>query len=136
MATILEPAQYLLIYNISYLQLLSLAAALYNGHYVLAMGTCLVFSTSLNYWRYPVATSWRRYIDILAVTCVLAHHHIRAWSAEHAVAYYTVLCMAKTLYPLSYYYYERRDYWKSTYAHVALHVLANTGNLILYSGRM
>jgi hypothetical protein len=45
-----------------------------------------------------------------------------------------IMVFAVSFYPLGYYYYNRNRNWESTYAHCMIHVIANIGNIVLYSG--
>ena len=66
----------------------------------------------------------------------VVYQHYHAYSAEYAVPYYTLLTAAMLLYPIGIYYYRQGDHWTSTYVHVFLHIIANAGNIYLYSGKL
>ena len=53
---------------------------------------------------------------------------------SNAVPYYRVMGIASLLYPTSIYLYKESYWWWSTYAHCMLHIIANIGNVVLYSG--
>lgn len=133
MTPILDKTQYMCIYRISYLSLLSFAYALYRTHYHLALVPGSVFLTSIHYWKYPTY-SYRRYLDMVVVKISLFYQLYTAWNAEYGNAYYTIMTVALAFYPLGVYYYNKKDYWNSTYAHMLLHLLANIGNIVLYAG--
>ena len=107
--------------------------AVYNGHYDLSICTGGVFLTSINYWRYPVYSSWRRYLDIIYVNVALIYQLYAAYKSHCMLHYYLLTFAAIGFYPLGHYYYAKKQFWHSTYAHCALHILANIANLILYS---
>ena len=133
MDTILDKEQYIYIYNTSYLSLLSFIYAIYRNHYNLAAVPGSVFLTSIHYWKKP-DYSYRRYLDMAVVKTALVYQHYIAYNAEYSKIYYTIFLLAMASYPIGIYYYNKKDYWKSTYAHILLHLLANIGNIILYSG--
>lgn len=85
---ILTKEQYIFLWKISFLSLISCIYAIYKNHYDLALVPGGVFLTSINYWRYP----------------------------------------------LGIYFYKKKLYWYSVYAHSMIHVLGNVSNIILYSG--
>ena len=133
METILDKKYYIHIYRISYFSLFSSFYALYNNHYNLAIVPGSVFLSSIHYWKKP-DYSYRRYVDMAVVQSALAYQHYMAYNAQYANIYYTILSIAILSYPLGIHYYQKKDYWKSTYAHILLHIMANIGNCILYSG--
>lgn len=131
---VLYPEQCTFLWKISWLSLLSSIYAILNGHYDMAVVPGGVFITSINYWRDPVYSSWRRKVDINYIAVALTYQSIRAYTAEYAQIYYLTMIFAITFYPISYHYYYRQLYWKSTYCHSMVHVIANIANIILYSG--
>jgi hypothetical protein len=131
--TILIPEQYNLIYRISWLSLASTLYALSNKHYNLWIAPGAIFLTSINYWRKP-DYSWRRYLDMTIAKTMIFYQLCMAYKSEYAVIYYIVNGIALSFYPIGIYYYKKEEYWKSTYAHILLHILCNLGNFILYSG--
>lgn len=68
------------------------------------------------------------------VQSALIYQNYMAYNAQYATMYYTILSIAVLSYPVGIYYYNKKDYWKSTSAHILLHILANIGNIVLYTG--
>ena len=130
---LLSPAQSKCIWRVSFVSAFSSAYAVYRGHYDLALVPGGVFMTSINYWRLPTY-GWRRNLDIACVWSALIYQSVRAYSMPNAVPYYRVMGIALLLYPASIYLYKKKCYWGSTYAHSMLHIIANIGNVVLYSG--
>ena len=130
---ILYPAQSKFIWRVSFLSMLSCSYAIRRGHYDLALVPGGVFLTSLNYWRLPTY-GWRRNLDMAYVCGALIYQNIRAYKMTTAVPYYHLMCFGSLLYPVSIYLYKKEFYWWSTYAHCMLHIIANIGNMVLYSG--
>jgi hypothetical protein len=135
METILEKEQYIILYRVSYLSLFSAVYAFYRAHYHLAIVPGSVFLSSIHYWKKP-DYSYRRYLDMTVVKSAVIYQHYMAYNAEYANMYYTILYIAMLSYPIGLYYYNKKDYWKSTYAHMMLHIMANIGNIVLYSGNI
>jgi hypothetical protein len=132
---ILYPEQYSFIWKASFFSLFSCIYAFYNNHYDLALVPGGVFLTSINYWYKP-DYSWRRYVDMGVVYTSLIYQFLRAYNAEYSKIYYVSMCFAASFYPLGIYYYNKKQYWPSTYAHSMLHLIANISNVILYSGHI
>ena len=130
---LLYPAQYNLIWRVSFVSAFSSAYAVYRGHCNLAIVPGSVLLTSLNYWRQPTY-GWRRNLDIACVWTALIYQSVCAYRMSTAVPYYRVMGIASLLYPTSIYLYKKKCYWGSTYAHSMLHIIANIGNVVLYSG--
>ena len=135
MECILYREQYTLIYNISFLTLGSCIYATYNGYYVISICPGCVFLTSIHYWKYP-DYSYRRYLDMVCVHLGLFYQLYRAYNSQYMIQYYVLTFIAASMFPLGIYYYKRKMLWHSTYAHCALHIIANIANIILYSGRI
>jgi hypothetical protein len=135
MDCILEPEQYNLIFRVSFLSLGSSVYAIHNGYYDLALCPGGVFLTSITYWVKP-DYSWRRYLDMLYVKFALSYQLYKAYNSQYMVYYYTLIAITVAFYPLGVYYYKKKLYWKSTYSHCMLHLIANIANIVLYSGRI
>jgi hypothetical protein len=135
MDCILYPEQYTIIYNVSFLSLGTSIYAVYNGYYGLSIYPGGVFLTSINYWRKP-DYSWRRYVDMTYVSYAVICQSYKAYCAQYMLQYYALVLLAISFYPLGVYYYNRKLWWHSTYAHCTLHIIANIANLVLYSGKI
>lgn len=130
---ILYKPQYVFIWRFSFVSLISAIYALYNNYYDIAIVPGGVFVTSITYWWKP-NKSWRRNIDILYVKIALFYQIIRAIGADYALLYYLTTLTSIYFFYIGVYYYNKRNYWYSTYAHCMLHLIANIANIILYSG--
>ena len=135
MECILYPKQYKLIYNVSFLSLGTSIYAVYNGYYLMALCPGGVFLTSINYWRKP-DYSWRRYFDMVYVKLAIMYQIYKAYRSQYMLQYYAIMFFSVSMYPLGVYYYKKKLYWHSTYAHCVLHIIANIGNIVLYSGHI
>lgn len=135
METILYPEQYNLIYNVSWLSLGSTLYALYNQHYTLWFVPGSIFLTSITYWYKP-DYSWRRYLDMAVAKSMCLYQLYMAYNSEYYYSYYLVTCLGLSFYPIGLYYYNKKDYWMSTYSHIVFHILCNISNIILYSGKL
>lgn len=132
--TILERDQYMLIYRVSHLSLISFLYALYRSQYSLVIVPGSVFLTSTLYWHKP-DYSWRRYLDMAVTKTCFIYQGIMAYNAEFSTEYYLLIAIAISFYPIGLLYYKKGDTWRSTYSHVMLHILANIANLSLYSSK-
>jgi hypothetical protein len=135
MDCILKEDQYLTIFKVSFLLLGSCIYAIWNGYYHLSIYPGGVFLTSINYWRKP-DYSWRRYLDMCYVHYALITQGYKVYNAQYAMEYYTLSFIACCFFLLGIYYYKRKLYWHSTYAHCALHIFSNVANVVVYSGQI
>ena len=132
MDTVLELAQYSLIYKVSHLTLFSAAYAAYRGHYTLVPLPSSIFLSSILYWYYPTY-GWRRTLDMLTVKTAFAIQHALVYKYQYAVPYYVISGLGFTSYLLGYYY--RDQLWLSTYFHIGVHILCNMAVLVLYTSK-
>ena len=132
----LKPCQYNIIWNVSWLSLSSSLYAIYKGHYNLAFIPGGVFLTSINYWKQPALSSWRRTLDVGYVNIALCYQLYKVYitNAENAKEYYFFTGIAGLCYQIGMYYYKQKKYWKHIIFHSGLHIFANVANFILYSG--
>jgi len=136
MTTVLEKEQYTLIYNMSNTLLIPILYSIYRGHYFLTVAPSAVLITSKIYWCNPVYNSYRRYIDMLVVQLAVWYQILTARNAEYANIHSIFVVLGYLCYPMGYYVYNRGDWWMATYFHIALHMCANVGSVILYSGHI
>jgi len=132
--TILDIYQYKHIYRTSHLFLLTCLYGIFRGHYHAAIGPGAIFLTSLNHWRRPIFCSYRRYLDITVVRIGTAYHHYLVYNAQYAIIYYIIVSIGILSYIISCHFYDKKDYWKCTYFHIILHLMANLGTIVVYSG--
>ena len=130
----LLPKQYSTIFRIYFLSLGSSMYAVYHRHYILSLCPGGVFLTSIHYWSKP--EPWRRKLDMTYVFFALLYQSYKAYRSQYRMYYYSLTLIAGSMYPLALYYSRQKRYWRSTYAHCALHILANMANVFLYSGKM
>jgi hypothetical protein len=133
MDCILYPNQYRVIFNVSFLSLGTCCYAIYNKQYVISLCPAGVFLTSINYWRKP-DYSWRRNLDMTYVKCALFFQIYKAYRSKYMIQYYSLMGLALSFYQFGVYYHAKKRFWRSTYAHCALHIISNIANLVLYSG--
>lgn len=131
---ILPPDQAAFLWGLSWLSLLAGILAITRAYYDLAAVPLGVWVTSLNYWRKPIL-GWRRMVDMAYVNFALIYQLYRAYTAENAVLYYTIVAVAVCCYPLSVYAVKYSS-WAATLIHGFVHILGNISNIILYSGNV
>ena len=108
------------------------AAYGYNNGISLWVIPAGVYINSINYWRRP-AIGWRRNIDIgYAVGGCVCQSVIAYQSSIFQIFYFSLLMVSLIAYPLSGWFYSRKQYVASTFAHSLIHILANIANLALY----
>jgi hypothetical protein len=136
METVYHYNDYKLLYKSSWMFLLTTVYALYNKHYMLSITPFVVAITSINHWRYPII-SYRRIIDMIAVKSMTIYHTSVIYDAQYKFIYYNLLLIGTIIYIFGYYQYHYKCKKKiSLYSHLLVHILANTGLIILYSGNI
>lgn len=132
MAPILDKQYSLQIYKTSYLCFLTHLYAVYKGHYGISIIPLSVGITSLHYWKNP-DYSYRRYLDIIVVKTGLTYQLYIAYFIKHGELYYYIMSSIPFLYFIGIYYHRQKNFAISTYAHILLHIVANIGNVVLYT---
>jgi hypothetical protein len=138
----LPPHQSCYIWGISWALVLPGSYAFYLGHSDISLIIFIGFANSVNYWRYPLKNSWRRYVDISHVLSSLCYLCFLSWSAENGIYFYLFSLIGCICYPLSTYCrlkYPRTSYhsiWLSTIFHMLVHVCANLANFALLLGKV
>ena len=113
--------------------------ALYIQQPGFAFVPAFVLFTSLNYWRNPVRTSWRRTIDMSAVLISLCYQTRLAYNMPDALyrdLYFNCIATSSALYALGYLFMALNMPRTSAYAHAGIHVVANMGNIALQRGHI
>ncbi len=124
-----------LIYNVCYLLSITCLYGFYQQKYDLAAVLFCGFLTSINYWRNPTF-GLRRKIDMTAVPLGLIYHALTAYKSQYYCVYYTLNSMCVLFYPASWYFYNKKYYWVSTYLHCMVHIFGNASFIVLYSGKL
>jgi hypothetical protein len=134
---ILSKPQANILWRTSWFCCVSAVYAFYQKHYCLVLLPSSCFITSINYWRCP-DYSWRRYIDIVVVNYSIAHQNYYAYvhNAENFRISFLFMEIGTCCFLLGVYFYNKKQYWLSTYFHALLHFFANIANIILYSGKI
>jgi len=123
------------LYRLSHISLISGTYGMYRGYYDLAMVPIGIYFTSINYWKYPKATSIRRYVDISYVILSFTYQHTRTMYAENMIPYWGFILMAFLCYPLGR-YFKNENAWIGTFFHSGCHIFSNIANIIIYSGEI
>ena len=133
METILPYNQYILIYRFSFITFFTFLYALYMKLYLISIFPGSIFLTSINYWKKPMY-SYRRTLDIVVVTTSISCQHYLAYNSQYQEIYYFLFLIAKILYLLGKYYYNKKEYLISTYLHISFQAISNFATVILCSG--
>lgn len=132
--TILDRSQYILIYRVAWLSLLSTIYSFYMKQYNLSIVPTSVFITSRLYWYKP-DYSWRRYVDMSVIKACVIYQLGLAYKSEYAAVYYPIALTGLVFYPIGIYYYSKHETWASTYSHITMHIILNIANIVLYSSK-
>lgn len=119
------------IYNISHLSIISIYYAMSLGLYDMMIVPSSVLVTSLNYWRNPIK-GLRRNIDICTVQIGLFYNLLRSFESSTRLYYWISLIIGIVCFLKSELLKEYECI--SMYWHCCVHISANIGNMILYSG--
>jgi len=138
----LPPCQSSFLWKTSWISFFSVIYAIKQKHYdlVFVPGGVLIFS--LNYWRYPVKNSYRRYLDISYGLIAFLYQAYRAKDSQYQNIYYVFAGSAFPCYFISRYIRNKvwnisfQGIWLSTLFHSFIHLFGNIANIILYSGEM
>lgn len=123
------------IWYFSYLHLFTSYYAFYNQYYVLCFFGLGSVGTSLNYWKYPLYDSWRRYFDIAFIQLTFYIHMYYAFLISSGNGYMFFTGAGIICYGVSNHYIKRNIYF-ATFFHILVHVFASIGNAVLYSGTL
>jgi len=123
------------IWYFSYLHLFTSYYAFYNQYYVLCFFGLGSLGTSLNYWKYPLQDSWRRYFDIAFIQLTFYIHMYYAFLISSGYGYMFFTGTGIICYGVSNHYIKRNIYF-ATFFHILVHVFASIGNAVLYSGTL
>lgn len=123
------------IWYFSYLHLFTSYYAFYNQYYVLCIFGLGSLGTSLNYWKYPLHDSWRRYFDIAFIQLTFYVHMYYAFLISSGYGYMFFTGTGIICYGISNSYTKKNIYF-ATFFHILVHVFASIGNAVLYSGTL
>ncbi len=109
--------------------------AIYMGKtYDIVSVPLLVSASSLLYWSHPTY-SWRRNLDMTVVASTCTYQAYRGLYAEYSVPYYLFTLLGIACYFIGN-HYGKRDRYLGVLCHTGIHIFANIGNIILYSGKI
>lgn len=123
------------IWYFSYLHLFTSYYAFYNQYYVLCFFGLGSLGTSLNYWKYPLHDSWRRYFDIAFIQLTFYVHMYYAFLISTGYGYMFFTGTGIICYGISNSYTKKNIYF-ATFFHILVHIFASIGNAVLYSGTL
>jgi hypothetical protein len=105
-----------------------------RGHWLLGAVHFLAGLFALAYWCDPDMTSWRRTFDITWVQVTMWTLLWEARNAEFKVPFYIFTALGALIYPFGWFTMDRP--WVSGLIHAIVHVFAETGSLVLFSGNI
>jgi len=124
--------EYKWIYNVCFIHINHIAFAFYYEMNICGYMGVILFGTSINYWRYPLKISIRRYIDITWVSITFSYHIYLSLYLQNLLFIITIT-LAVLMYPLSnYFLYNHKNYKYSAFLHCLVHVFASIGACVLY----
>ncbi len=130
---VIEKEHSIIIYRTSFLSIISALYAYKRRHYDLICVPGGVFITSIIYWSNPIRNNWRRKLDMSYVFCALVYQLIRTYKSKYSIQYYILISISILCYFVGVNMDKRDMKWGATYMHCLLHIIANIGNILLYS---
>jgi hypothetical protein len=129
--TVYHQTQYMYLWKTSWLSIISAIYAYNKGHNNLALVPFGVWFSSILYWWKPT-NGFRRYFDMSIVFTGLTYQTIFAYNVKNCKYYFSVISIACFCYPISKYYYNKGNFWKSALIHSCIHIFGNIANFVLY----
>ena len=90
------------VFNTCFIHIIHIALAFYNELYMCGIMGIVLFSTSLNYWRFPLMNSDRRFIDICVALISILYHYYLSFMTNNTIAQ-ILISIGILMYPLNYY---------------------------------
>lgn len=121
--------QYNILWATSWIALYPTIQAIQKRKYDLALGTGMVFLTSINFWKDP-CNDRNRWIDVFTVRSVLCYQLYKGIVKKNKqYLFFTATSVSSFL--VGCYFYERKQFWVYTYCHMGLHIMANFASFSL-----
>ena len=92
----------------------------------------VLFSTSLNYWRFPLMNSDRRFIDICVALISILYHYYLSFMTNNTIAQ-ILISIGILMYPLNYYLHYQNYIKVSALCHCDLHAFISLGANFIYT---
>ena len=112
-----------IIYITCFYQLIPFYFGIYYQIYDSSIITCIVFLTSINYWRNPTKKGIRRYMDISCVIIGIYYHLYLIYYHSLSMKYYYMIGTGSLLYPIEY-KIPKNNYYCIALCHSLLQVIA------------
>jgi|LakMenE01Jun11ns_1017448.scaffolds.fasta_scaffold9902875_2 hypothetical protein len=95
------------------------------------MGVAL-YATSLNYWRNPVMSSYRRTVDAFIAKSSIAYHIYLSFYTRNWFLTTLPFLTGTSLYFVSFYLYDKKYVKCAAFCHCLLHLLVSIGASLTY----
>jgi len=119
------------IFNVCFIHIIYILFAFYNELYLCGFLGIALFTTSLNYWKYPILNSYRRYIDIIVAIIAISYHYYLSIIKNNLFAT-LIMSLGILMYPLNHYLYNNNYIKQSVVCHCLLHILNSLGACYIY----
>jgi hypothetical protein len=119
----LLPQQYNILWATSWIALYPTIQAIQRKKYDLALGSGMVFLTSIHFWKDP--TNYRnKCLDEFTVRTVLTYQLYTSIVTKNKQYWYFVLASISSFF-IGCHFYDKKEYWIYTYCHMGLHIMSN-----------
>ncbi|CEM26276.1 unnamed protein product [Vitrella brassicaformis CCMP3155] len=112
-----------------------IAVAVCQNHWDFATLASLVLVTSLNHWRSPVFTSWRRRVDTTLVRGGTVYHLVQALKGLQLLpllGFLSLTSVGASLYLMAIVYGQKGEHNRASLCHVGFHLSFVVGSCLLY----
>lgn len=123
---------YQYIFNICFLHPINICAGFYYANPIGGTMGLALFGTSLNYWRYPLITSYRRKMDMVVAFVSVSYHIYLSLLTKNKLLCTGPLLCGSIMYPLSI-WLQKCNYVKhAAFCHCLLHISVIAGASFTY----
>lgn len=129
---VLGPDAYRMVLKTCFLQPIPISISIYYEMYLCTLMGVVILFTSLNYWRYPLKSSYRRTIDIISVNSIVPYQLYLSFYTNCMLSA-LIIVIGILMYPVSNYFQSNYKYVKlSAFFHCLMHILIGIGVSIMY----
>jgi len=119
------------IYNVCFVHIIYIVLAFYYELYLCGFIGIALFTTSLNYWKFPLINCERRNIDIVVAVVAISYHYYLSIIKNNFSAT-LLMSIGLLMYPLNYYLCNNNYIKESAICHCLLHIFNSLGACYIY----
>jgi len=120
------------IFNVCFLHYINIFAGFYYENPIGGILGIMLFSSSVNYWRYPMINSSRRYIDIIIACIAVSYHIYLSFFTQNRLLCTGLLLLGISMYPFNIWLYNQQYITYSAICHCLVHIFIIMGATLTY----